>query len=221
MERFRADESVGSLPHWTLCGNLLAGQRSPVFGAHLLGGIRYQIDLLVVDLTPLDAEYHFGGRGGSSGGRIGVPAGHPPTALYELSLTATPDATVVATGKTPVFARRKLSHARSLPVGPRSYSSTGRMQAKAHWLGAMLNTDLAAVHANLERTAELRWSDAATLRTDWERLRGEIATAHERLRALCRAAGWIGDEATAPPLPLRLRVQDLRSDKSTPLPAIE
>lgn len=219
--RFRADEADGPQPRWYLAGNLLAAQRSPAFGTHLLGGLRYTLELLVVDLTPLDGEFHVGGVGGSSGGSVRVPADHPPTVRYEFSLSATPGAIVVSTGHTPVFAMRKLSRGQSLPLGRRSYSSAGRMQARAHWLGAMLHSDLAAVHRNLARTEQVRWTDAATLQAEWASLRAAVGADHDRLRALCRAAGWLTDEAAPPPLPLTVRVQDQRRDRSTPLPTIE
>jgi len=128
---------------------------------------------------------------------------------------------VVAPGPTPVFAARKLSHATTLPLGRTSYSNSGRMESRVHWLAAMLQADLAPILANLARSEEVPWSDAASLQAAATRLRASVTADHGRLRARCRDAGWLTTETTPPPLPLTFRVQDLRGDRTAPLPPIE
>ncbi|MCU0867545.1 MAG: hypothetical protein MUC36_27505 [Planctomycetes bacterium] len=220
LERFRADEEKAPLARWMLCGNLLATQRTPGFAAHLIGGLRYQVDVLVVDAATTGSPSRTGGGGGGrSGGSIQVPANHPPTACYELMLTPTPGAVVVATGRTPVFAVRKPSRAGTLPLGSTSWANGGRMEPRVHWLAAMLQTDLAAILANLARSETLHWSDGASLQAAAAELRAAITADHERLLVRCGEAGWLGTVTT--PTPITFRIRDLRGDRSAPLPPIE
>jgi len=88
--------------HGIAVGNLLCKEKVPGFAARLLRGLKLDLNVSIVDQG-------FGGRGGSHSlgvsagdGRLNVPEGFPPVAIYLLTDRERPDSVLLADGPRPI-----------------------------------------------------------------------------------------------------------------------
>jgi hypothetical protein len=162
------------------------------------------------------------GTGADRNRPLVVPAGFPPTVLYELTTRGATDDVLVAPGPTPVFARRFVRRDANAATGHgEPMASQSRQAARLQWLAQMVRCEVADFGA-FTRSQTCVWRDEATLRADAARWRQELDDSFRAVEQRCRRAD-LDDRLDAARRPLRLtiRVQDSRRDQTTPLPTLD
>lgn len=108
------DDSAHAGAHWLAAGNLLAGVKARGFAARLLGALKVEADVAVLDADVSHGLGRgYGGGGCGCGASYGPDTGFPPVSYYGLTGEAARGAVVVAPGKRPVFYLRAMSPSRN------------------------------------------------------------------------------------------------------------
>jgi len=201
---------------WQACGNLLAVGRHPEFVLDLL---RMPI---VLRLTVCDAGNAADPLppGDTTNCRfVYTPKSYPPIAQYVFALDCDTDTIMVAKGTPPIVARRQLAEPGRLLT---QLDHCTVDDARATWLTTMLGTEHTAPACPLEQTGSIEWRDATVFIAA---ARGKLADVERQWQATvdaCVATKLIGSDAAAQlHPPITLDVQDRRTDRSQPLPAVK
>jgi hypothetical protein len=213
------DSNEFSLP-WLAANNLLFEMKSSAWYRRLLGEITITHHFYVTD--PMH------GAGGFRGGGIvcGVgaawlprlPKGFPPIARYTISRNTSTGSTVLAPGPHPVYYTREfLAENRPPSSGSGSEYLEPQIVREDH-LAALSLLQQGDIRSRLHIQSNIHFTAPEQFRHDIEQ---HLAQQEAQLRDLFHAIDRTGMH-TPPGLMLRITVEidDSRSDKSVPLPAV-
>ncbi|HKV41960.1 MAG TPA: hypothetical protein VJX67_22340 [Blastocatellia bacterium] len=201
---------------WLAAGNMLAEVTAPRFAATLLGDIRVDVSVFVVDLDD--------GSGWGAGSHIGysvacgaagapTPAGYPPLAYYELTTGAKHGSVALGPGPHPVYYVRSAT-----PPGGSGGSSSNRDSYRIEYLAEMLNTGVDGLHFRLTSSQTIRWQGAVAFERELTRLRQAAHNSYQGLADRLVAAG-LATQDQIPAPNISISVTDKRGTGSTPLPS--
>jgi hypothetical protein len=209
---------------WFAIANLLARSRPKKFAVTVLPPIHLRLFVTVSERGNAG-----GGEGGVSGGvgdGIGInPAGFPPRATYRFESGPWPGYVVLSTGPYNVYYCRTVSYGWQFGVsevsraGPSDWERLRYVQAYAF----PEQEPVDHVRQIGERHESIRWEGGDALRRRVEDLRAEMLENYRGFLANLVTAGRLTDadaKSLAQP-PIDVRIVDLRTDKSQPLPAIK
>jgi hypothetical protein len=210
----RADE-----PTWIASGSLLIEGRTPGVVAALFTDLTLQLNIWVIDTREIGAG---SGRTstGRMDGRITVPDGFPPIAVWTLGTAPSLEARAVSQRATPVYARRRVHHTRTIGIGG-GRNSTQRNRTRLAWINGLLADAKEDLRLIPSATETVRWTDAdayvAAVRRHRESLSDRCRDAATRLTR----EGWISvTELQALEPRIEVKIHDLRQERDTPLPPL-
>lgn len=201
---------------WLAACNLLATAKDPRLAGRLLENLRLKLHLTVVDGDELCIGLG-GGAGGRFCGRIRIPAGWPPLAVYALTERQSADSRPLAPGLFPVYYERKLI----VTTGGRgsSMSSFDRDARRVAYLAQLLDQPRLPIEPTRART--IRWQDGASFRREAGEIVRKCHADYREVLARLVAKKLLTEEARrALRPPIELLVADWRKDKSEPLPHV-
>jgi ubiquinone/menaquinone biosynthesis C-methylase UbiE len=203
---------------WYSAANVLLQEKAPGLAPHLLATLKVRLTVIVVD----------GGQGVPQGTGWSIPggehsfenpAGYPPHARYEFSMTPQPGIIVLTAGPRTVYYSRTIT-----PDIPDTFHDLA--------LGAPTDADrLAYLHAMLgpgdatplqaDTNVSIRWSTSEALTQQVENTRRDLERQYRALLGvLVRDDRLTSAEAAALPSPMDVQLVDRRQDQSVPLPII-
>ncbi|MFY9341315.1 MAG: hypothetical protein WAT39_02415 [Planctomycetota bacterium] len=202
---FASPAGDASPAEWLAAGNLL--RRNPrALAPLLLDALQYE---LAIEVRDPDGTAAVGGRcwcacGPGWNAKLEVPAEFPPTALYELTQLGRTGDVLLASGPTPVFARRFVL--RGQEARTRHYEpAVDRQRAMRAWLADLLGCEVASLGPfRLQRPVP--WTGEQALRAEVERGRNELTAAFRELAARVRKDGLDDDDDGTPPRPVRIAI---------------
>jgi len=222
-------ESTYNVRAWLALGNTMQARKTAGFGMRVLAGLRFKRRLRVWDRYGPYPPYRGPGGFLTGHGRLRIPEGFPPIAVYELSLQKHKENRFLALGPRPVFVSRHVETQRKYYSGVGG--SPDRVDCALEWLAAWFSEPARAVEGRRtppdpvavlpkEGTIDLRY----TGRQPWKR---ELYTAqralHERYfdmaRALLRRGILREIEAVRLKPAFEFEVLDERVHTRRPLPA--
>ena len=195
-------------------GALLAERRNTNFVEQLLRGLEIELTLSITD----GGRRRLRTRGGGSGGNSWPldPDGFPPVVVYPLDDSPSFGARLLCAGPPAIFYRR-------VEVGPRQHMPLGGSTItdidplRLSWLAGMLGRADTGLEASDYVTH--RWKDGASFTKTVNDLRAKIDAAHGRLVAALVAKKLLKPErAKSMKAQIKLQINDLRTDKTVPLP---
>jgi hypothetical protein len=202
-------------------GNLLCRQKAPGFAARMLGRMKTRLEIRVHDELGENAGVGGGGlRGGCADGRVDMPEGFPPYALYDLVPERGDARRLVADGPRPVFYARKERGGRR--IGHGSIVHSFRVpDVTREWLADMAGVKAEALHLPTSTGWDLAWESAEAFTATAVKFRDRYVERYWSLvRRLVARSALTLKEAKAFVPPVTLTVKDKRADQSVPLPAI-
>jgi hypothetical protein len=226
LRRFGAerDETVLSLLQgskgyrWFALASLLQETRARGFAAHLLSNLPILLSVSVSDNG--SGSLGSGGMSGGCGdGGVGVARGFPPLASYRFTPSIERGAEPLTDGVHPTYYVRDLSPAGETPFASSCDISGPTSRDRLAHLAVMLRTESVPLHEiEVEWVA---WKDAAELRSRVTAARERVEAAYATLVELLREERLLSrDEAAGLRPEIRIEVNDLRQDRSEPLPAM-
>lgn len=203
-------------PRWLAVGNLLAETKAHGFAAQLLGGLKVEATVVVIEREG-DGDIGFGGGGGCGGGDgYSLAGGFPPVGYYALTTDARRGAVVVAPGKRPVFYVRSNHFGDAYP----DFGEPDRDTVRVEYLAELLNTyeDDLKLDARAFHTVVCR--EVRQCRRELVKIRRGIEESYAALVARLAENGHLDGAADAPASPdITFNLYDLRRTKAEPLPA--
>ena len=223
LARFAEHDEKGRMSRWLASGNLLASIGDREFARRLARSLDYRLEIAVYDV---DSEM-VGGAGGRfggrfAGGRLTLPRGYPPVAIYTLVAEPRAGDVLFAAGARPAYWRRKLHEGRKVRIGAgEPLVLRGRQQQRVRWLDRMIGVGDHVHELRPTRSEWLQWSGARQLQDEVDEHRNRITEQHARLlRSLVRK-GWLADgEVGKFAARVEVVLQDLRAGKHEALPEI-
>lgn len=210
------DDSAHVGARWLAAGNLLAGVKARGFAARLLGALKVEADVAVLDADISHGLGRgYGGGGCGCGGSYGPNTGFPPVSYYGLTGEAARGAAVVAPGKRPVFYQRANSPSRNGCYTLPPPADVVRVE----YLAALLDTTESGLGFEASPSFTIICKDTKQCRRELAGVRGRIEQAYAavvgRLIEQSLLDG-VGDVPAAPPMTFTL--YDERRRKTFPLP---
>ena len=210
------DGDVNPGARWLAAGNLLASVKGRGFAARLLGGLKVE-----AYVTVLDRDGSHGSGGGSGGGGCGCGADFypqtdfPPVGYYALTGEATRGASVVAPGKRPVFYVRALHRSR---VGC-YFLPPPADSIRVEYLAALLDTTEDGLGFGARPSFTVVCNDTRQCRRELAGVRGRIEQSYAAVVGRLIEKGLLDGVADAPASPpMTFALLDERSRKTFPLP---
>jgi hypothetical protein len=210
-------EKPGREVCWVAACNLLAESKTPGFAAFLLRNLK-----ITVEIAVSEKGNRMTGSGGSwssigCGSSFQVTNDFPPTFLYRLIPEPKRDAVVVAPGKHPVFYER-------FPLGIGvSFSDQGVQRDRycIEYLASLLNLSASQLELRERYSQSIAWAGIQQYKVDVISFRELVKGNFERLKKQCVERNLLSEtEAEALKPNLIITVNDLRENKTTPLPDI-
>ena len=209
------DGDVNPGARWLAAGNLLARVKARGFAARLLGGLKVE-----AYVTVLDNDGSHGIGGGNGGGGCGCGADFypqtdfPPVGYYSLTGEASRGAVVVAPGKRPVFYMRALHRGRVCYFLPPPTDDI-----RVEYLAALLDTDEDALGFDARPSFTVVCDDTRQCRRELAGVRGRIEQSYAAVVGRLIEKGlldWVADAPASPPMTFTL--YDERRRRTFPLP---
>ena len=200
---------------WLAAGNLLAGVKARGFAARLLGGLKVEAYVAVLDA---DGSHGLGGGdgGGCGGGSdFGGYGDFPPVGYYWLTHEASRGAVVVAPGKRPVFYVRSLhmGGVGCYPLPPQTDL------VRVEYLAALLDTTEGALGFDARPSFTVICKGASECRRELAGVRGRIVQSYAGVVERLSEKGLLDGGADAPAAPpMTFTLYDERRRKTFPLP---
>ena len=212
------EEGGGGGVLWLAAGNLLAAAKARGFAARLLGGLKVEAAVTVLD--PGDDSHGIGGGYGYGSGGCGAgfdppPAGFPPVGYYSLTAEEQRGAVVVAPGRRSVFYLRAAGRG---GCGHFSVQYDGDV-ARVEYLAGLLDTSEAELDLDARPSFTVVCRDAGQCRRELAGVRGRVRQSYGALVARLLEKGLLdgaGDAPASPPMTFTL--YDERRRKDFPLP---
>lgn len=221
---YRDHDKGGVSAYWLSAGNVLAAMRSSELAIDLLSSFEQALRLTVVDAGSREIAGGMGGRiGGRRGsGRVKVPAGNPPTALYWLTTDGRHGDRLFAPGPVPTYFRRQVYTARTFGIGGGELARTDeRPEIRLEWLAGMLETKRKWIRFDFSKSATLEWVDATTYEADADALRKALAKQFDDLVEWCVRAELIdADVRDALESRVVVKLDDRRTDQAEAIPRL-
>lgn len=210
------DESANPGARWLAAGNLLAALKVRGFAARLLGGLKVEADVAI-----LDGDVSHGTGRGYGGGGCGCGADFyprtdfPPIGYYVLTGGAQRGAVVVAPGKRPVFYLRT-----PYPGGEGCYSLSPQADAvRVEHLAALLDATEDELGFDARPSFTVVCKETRQCRRELADVRGRIGQLYAAVLGRLLEKGLLDGVADAPASPpLTFRLFDERRRKTFPLP---
>jgi hypothetical protein len=210
-------EQPGREVCWVAACNLLAESKAPGFASFLLRSLKIRVEIAVSEKG--NRMVGSGGSWSSSG--CGIPFhvtnDFPPTFHYQLTQEPTRDAVVVAPGEHPVFYQR-------YPFGSGvSFGDRGveRNRYCLEYLAALLDLSVSQMELRERYSKSIAWSGTQDYKVEVISFRELVKGNFERLKRQCVDKELLSEsEAEALKPNLIITVNDLRENKTPPLPEI-
>ena len=132
---------TGSRLTWQACGNLLVEHAEREFAPLVLAKLEVELRITVRDSDSFTGGGSGGWGGGIGDGRLDVPKGYPPTAMYSLSDRGRAGEIVLAPGVRPIYYLRKVRRGTRIGFGSSS-RELDRTPIRFEWLAALLDTSV-------------------------------------------------------------------------------
>jgi TonB family protein len=205
---------------WQAMANLLLESKPPGFAFRLLEDLQLRLIIYVTD----DPGRGFGNASGSavendSSETIG-PSGFPPLAEYQFAL-ARPGATIMSTGPQTVYYARRM---RSPGVIPQPGSLPAKPSAvdRVQYLNALVKERFASAPLRATTSETLVWANPEAFRRDIAARRNDIAGLYQRIVSFLVSTKHLSeDEGRTFSPQIAIAIEDRRSDKGEPLPAVD
>jgi hypothetical protein len=221
---FRSHDGGGPRTEWLAAGNLLAYAKADGFARTLLDAFAWRIEVLVRDpgASPLRRRGGSAALGANADGRIRVPAGHPPTALYELTEDGRPGDRLFAPGRVSIHVRRTARVETEFGIWNRDRRRPReRPGLRLDWLATLLGTSAEHLRVEFEPHETVDWTDADAFLAAVERARSGVEAQFARLVAGCVAERRLSAAEAAGLRPsISIVVDDRRAAGSAPLPEL-
>ena len=208
---------------WVAVANALLETKSPLLAARLLRGLQLTLDLHVSeDGRPMPVRFK-GGILNGDGAPWYRPDTFPPHAEYHFSHSPVTGAVVLARGPRVSYYTRDIIVNSSVEkyfssVGDPSDSDSDRVE----YLAAL--ADFPTFASDLRRVSRrvVQWRDANDLASRAAEGRAELVNLYDRLvRTLVERKLLTEQESDVLPPVIRVRVVDVRDNRTEPLPRIE
>jgi len=203
---------------WIAASNALARMRAPKFAATLLSELDFTDWAFVSDT----GEALAGGMAGSILGgspTMRVPSGFPPIGVYRLTTQAAPDKEMVSDGEMPVYMQRTLLEPgveRTLPWPAEGHCWQCLRIAYLAELGHVSKPEVE--HA-VEPHTWVKWTNLLQVSAAITQALGDQQNALRQLARALTGAGALAPAELDTSLPVELKINDQRSDRSAPLPS--
>ena len=204
---------------WVAACNLLAESKAPGFAALLLKSLKIKIEIAVSESG--NRMYGSGVSSGSSAcGGSGITDDFPPTARYKLIPDPKRDAVVVAPGPHPVFYERQV-FGTGMSWTSVDDQSVPRDRYCLEYLATLVDQSVSELELREMYSKSIAWSGIQRYKIEVISLRELVAGNFERLKKQCVERNLLSEsEAEALRLNLNITVNDLRKNKTPPLPDI-
>jgi hypothetical protein len=210
------DDGAHSGGRWLTAGNLLAVSKARGFAARLLGGLKVE-----AFVTVLDGDISHGSGSGYGGGGCGCGAafqqntGFPPVGYYGLTGDGSRGAVVVAPGRRPAFYLRSLNQGgRSCYLVPPPADIV-----RVEYLAALLDTTEGALGFDARPSFTVVCKETRQCRRELAGVRGRIGQSYAAVVGSLVGKGLLDGVADAPASPpMTFTLYDERSRKTFPLP---
>lgn len=216
LEMFAGLEEGGGGVRWLAAGNLLARAKARGFAARLLGGLKVEAAVTILDE---EVSHGFGaglgGGGGGCGGYYARPEEFPPVGYYTLAAAPTRGAVVVAPGRRPVFYVRSR---KSVCGGHFSLQFEGDA-ARVEYLAALLDTTEDGLGFDARPSHRVVCKDARECRRGLVGVRARIRQSYAGLVGRLSEKGLLDGAVDAPASPpMTFTLYDERRRRTFPLP---
>jgi hypothetical protein len=201
---------------WYVTANLLLRDKAPGLASHLLQNVRLQL-IVSVSEDGNTSSISGGGLGGGVGDGIGQNLkGFPPHPSYRFEMAMSPGFIVLADGPRPVFYSR-IVHTEFQYGVSTLYNGGPDDEDRLKYLQAMV--DPFAEPTLRARTHEVAsWTTPAALLERIAKLREDRERRFNYLRSHLEARYKLPQASSR--VPIEIQINDLRKDRSVPLPAI-
>ncbi len=210
---------AGDEEPWLALGNALAARRTPGFTFRLLARLGVELRILVDDTTDTSPRWREPSGSVPGDGRIVIPPGFPPIAVYALWGDPIQDTPLLVDGPRPVRFSRTIA---TTEIGFGSvWGMLRRDDARLEWIASLLGRPLSDLGlARVTVRSVVRISDRAFLETVGAARRA-LSHRVETLGARLRAGGLLSEEERAAVRPrVRVAVTDRREGASLALPSL-
>ncbi|HWS89165.1 MAG TPA: hypothetical protein VN282_19490 [Pyrinomonadaceae bacterium] len=211
------DESANPGARWLAAGNLLAALKARGFAARLLGGLKVEAGVTVLDgdISHGSGLGSGGGGGCGCGGDFYPRTDFPPVGYYVLTGAAQPGAVVVVAGQRPVFYLRT-----PYPGGGGCYFLSPPADAvRVEYLAALLDTTEEALGFDARPSFTLVCKDTKQCRRELAAVRGRVEQSYAAVVGRLVEKGLLDGTADAPASPpMTFTLFDERRRKTFPLP---
>jgi hypothetical protein len=211
--------------YWLAACNLLTETRAPGFAAWLMKELKVEIQIAVFDPRDLGKGVGGGTGGGVSvgDGVFGVPDGFPPTAVYKLTEYAKHGVVVAAPGlHTIYYERRIVQPGLSGQIGVSSIDRHGdRDRYRLEYLATLLKTKTEDLKLDLRKWESIFWRSPDQYQREVAQIRQQVEERYQQLIKRLLENNLLSDsEANSLAPTLVIKVNDLRTNPSVPLPEI-
>lgn len=206
---------------WSALANALLETKSPQLAPFLLRRLQLQLDIFVSESGTRSAVSASGGLLHGDGAPWYRPDTFPPHAEYRFAILPRDGAIVLAVGPRVSYYTRDVIVDRSVQ---RYFSSLrgGTDQDFVDYLAALADLPTFAPHLRDVSFMTVEWRDAKDLLSMAAEGRAAVTRAYDWLvRTLVEKKRLTEEEKDALPPAIRVRVVDLRDNKTEPLPRIE
>lgn len=195
---------------WFSAANLLLQDRSRGLAPALLGGLRLQVKVYLVDEGGVGGG---GGAGMSVGcGGIGSAVGLPPWPTYDLSTFGNSGWTVVATGPVPVYYRRIVAPAGQTPAFCDSSTGGPTSENRVQYLAALARMRPEDLPIRGVESHSIPLGAAAGDDAEIARIKADVAQRYARLLSMLVSAKALDESAAAKYAPvIDLEVENRRT----------
>jgi hypothetical protein len=204
---------------WRAAGNLLAGVKAPGFAALLLNRLHISVSIYVVDPGT-------GGAGGGIGcgcagdGFIAVPKDYPPIGFYGLSEQPVRGYVVLAPGPTTIYYYRVVVNSGAQTGWGHGCGNLDYDQAVIEYLAMLLDTAPDQVGLKSAESYSEQWRGAAALTRRLRQIRADATAKYHSVVSRLTEANLLSEPEAKELVPyIEIKVTDLRTDRSVPLPA--
>jgi hypothetical protein len=205
----------GPNTRWLAVGNLLAETKAQGFAAALLRGLKFEVEIIILNPNT-DMNYGYGAGCGGGCGSGGWPEDFPPVGFYVLTAYASRDAVVVAPGKYPVYYLRRERYKDDCGGG---FTSHIRDFYRIEYLADLLDTNADALKLDSRPSYTIVCTNARECRTKLVDVRRGIEQAYAgAVGGLVEKSLLDASDAAALPPDITFRLHDERQKKTFPLP---